>query len=446
MKLEKIKYKFNNFTNIFKLKFAFLNFALSKIFFLLSDDSSAQSEELNYESDNEWYYEQKLNTEESIESPLGEKYGFGGNSSGGFKKLVEELHELFEVKDPENKTMSQRHKERITFEKSQFSEDHYLADLYENEPSIEAIQFIPEFYSITNDEVCLNELECEEMMKLPRKRHLLDKGKQTNGVYLGMVDLIFSWCYNHRITKGENCSESPWNLRKLSSTLSWLESFDGIKDVVVACTRRSLIYPLIRNWKLSIQVLKDTRKVISLGQKQVLKCLLEMQRIFNSEHPHYILNELYITDYCIWIQQIKDAKLIQLSDDMREIEIVKTDAELELDELEDAAQMVLNEEQIDSLAMNNVNDVTDDLHSLSIIENSMATNFNENNPSPFPLNGYIKADSNHNGAVSDGDSDSDSDSESSSSDEDSSSSSSEDSEEDSNDDSSSELDSDDNSD
>ena len=37
----------------------------------------------------------------------------------------------------------------------------------------------------------------------------------------------------------------------------------------------------------------------------VLKCLLEILILFNESEPHYLLNELYVTDYCIWIQKVK---------------------------------------------------------------------------------------------------------------------------------------------
>lgn len=60
------------------------------------------------------------------------------------------------------------------------------------------------------------------MLQLPRKEHLLDKGTKSI-VFLGLADILYAWCYNHRITLGENSVESAWNVAKLSSTLSWLD-------------------------------------------------------------------------------------------------------------------------------------------------------------------------------------------------------------------------------
>ncbi|KAK3574946.1 hypothetical protein QTP86_019723 [Hemibagrus guttatus] len=41
------------------------------------------------------------------------------------------------------------------------------------------------------------------------------------------------------------------------------------------------------------------------GKAFVLKCLLAIHKIFRSNEPAYILNDLYITDYCIWVQRVK---------------------------------------------------------------------------------------------------------------------------------------------
>ncbi|MEQ2178795.1 hypothetical protein GOODEAATRI_017834, partial [Goodea atripinnis] len=37
----------------------------------------------------------------------------------------------------------------------------------------------------------------------------------------------------------------------------------------------------------------------------ILKCLLDIHKVFRENDPAYILNDLYITDYCIWIQRVK---------------------------------------------------------------------------------------------------------------------------------------------
>lgn len=67
-----------------------------------------------------------------------------------------------------------------------------------------------------------SEQDKQDMLELPRKEHLLDKGTKSMA-FLGLADILYAWCYNHRITLGENSVESAWNIAKLSSTLSWLD-------------------------------------------------------------------------------------------------------------------------------------------------------------------------------------------------------------------------------
>lgn len=41
------------------------------------------------------------------------------------------------------------------------------------------------------------------------------------------------------------------------------------------------------------------------GKACVLRCLLEVHRVFRENEPAYILNDLYVSDYCVWIQRVK---------------------------------------------------------------------------------------------------------------------------------------------
>ena len=44
---------------------------------------------------------------------------------------------------------------------------------------------------------------------------------------------------------------------------------------------------------------------ISAGRRKLLQCLLSIQSTLNSSEPYYVLNNLYITDYCVWIQKTR---------------------------------------------------------------------------------------------------------------------------------------------
>ena len=117
--------------------------------------------------------------------------------------------------------------------------------------------------------------------------------------------------------------ESAWTICKLSSTLSWLDVFHGgVHEVIYYSIRRALSFPLYRHWKLSLSVLQDTRDLFRLGKhvlvsssrpvilhytgrRKLLQCMLDVRNILNSCEPYYILNDLYITDYTIWLQKAR---------------------------------------------------------------------------------------------------------------------------------------------
>lgn len=84
------------------------------------------------------------------------------------------------------------------------------------------------------------------------------------------------------------------------------------------------------------------------GRRAVLKCFLHVYALFykNDGSPCYILNELCIKDYCIWLHSssVVDSLLTSLADAAKSIRLSKKDANLELDELELAASLVLAEE------------------------------------------------------------------------------------------------------
>jgi protein SHQ1 len=80
-----------------------------------------------------------------------------------------------------------------------------------------------------------------------------------------------------------------------------------------------MIYPLIRSFPLAKQCLVDVMNILSQGKRVILQCLLRMRRIFLDEEHRYLLNTLYLNDYCLWIQTHCQTKwLHSLSEAMRQ--------------------------------------------------------------------------------------------------------------------------------
>lgn len=43
----------------------------------------------------------------------------------------------------------------------------------------------------------------------------------------------------------------------------------------------------------------------SIGRRKLLQCVLDIREILNACEPYYVLNNLYITDYIIWLQRAR---------------------------------------------------------------------------------------------------------------------------------------------
>ena len=77
--------------------------------------------------------------------------------------------------------------------------------------------------------------------------------------------------------------------------------------------------------------------------------LLDLTKIFNESEGRYIFNQLYIDQYVAWVQKLKKDNLEKIAAKIEDIlnGITKEDLDLELKELEAAAEMVLKESQND---------------------------------------------------------------------------------------------------
>ncbi|XP_027719664.1 protein SHQ1 homolog [Vombatus ursinus] len=313
------------------------------------------------EEDFDWEIEQSP-YEELTESDLNSQwhYGFGNLRTGVFKRLQDELSDVIDVKEPDSTPPAERRQKRLAAEESKFDPDHYLADYFEDEAIRKVLKYKP-WWTIafakmmaspersqeqSNQEafqVSFSKEENYQLLKFTNKSYLLDKRAQYH-VYYGLIDILLAYCYEIRVTEGESNVESPWNIRKLSGTLSWFETWNNVHEILVSFGRRVLCYPLYRHFKLVTKAHIDTVKILQLGRSAILKCLLDIHKIFQENDPAYILNDLYISDYCIWIQKVKSRKLASLAETLQRTYLTKGQLGLEIEELESAALLVQGEE------------------------------------------------------------------------------------------------------
>ncbi|KAK3790481.1 hypothetical protein RRG08_015950 [Elysia crispata] len=304
------------------------------------DDEESKGNQLNFEFD--WFVEQKVHNQEASGLNLeGPKYGFAQKKSAVLKDITSDLTSMLDIKNPDSMPEKERRSLRLHQEKEAFNCEHYLADYFDDEAIQESI--LLSFEDLVGDCAKLSEREQYKLTTLPSREYMIDKS-ELKSVYLGLVDLIYAYAFNYRFTNGEENVESDWTICKLSATLSWLDHFDDIKEVVLSCARRSLCFPLFRNWKLIQRVLQDVQCIFQNGKTNVLKCLLGIYFIISESESRYPLNDLYVIDYCVWVQSSDANHLKSIADTLENMQLSKSDLDFNLEDMErEAAKLMLSD-------------------------------------------------------------------------------------------------------
>ncbi|XP_072749378.1 protein SHQ1 homolog isoform X2 [Anoplolepis gracilipes] len=334
----------------------------------------------NDDSEDNWFIPQN-NSLENVKVLIGSpKYGFANKISGALIAFEAAwIKEIIDLPTPDTTPETERKSLQEKRELEDFNEEHYMADLMEPECTESFRVHTPEWDTLEKDQITFNETEIDLLKELSNKEYLLD-AEDIKKLCFNLVDILFASCYNHRTTLGENTVESSWTINKLSSTLCWFQNFTSMDEVIIACFRRSLCYPLYRNWELSMKVFEDVKKVLTLGKKYIIKVFCEIHSLFNNSYePRYILNQLYIKDFLIWLQAAPDSLIEPLHSMLNNIHPSKASIGLDLVELEVAAYSVQEEglvienaiyetmEQIDELCLN-------DSEKEKLLSNTSSTN------------------------------------------------------------------------
>ena len=246
---------------------------------------------------------------------------------------------VIDIQDPDT-NQEDRAIQRMNDENQKFNDDHYLADFFDDTGLIESslLSYTPTYSVEYTDQ------EIEILKNLPKKTFLLDKEEKFYA-FSGLIDILFAYCYNRRINCGEPNVESGWTIAKLSSTLSWLDTFKTLEDTVVASYRRCICYPLYRHWKLTTAVHADLIDLLKNGTKQILKALIEIRQSFLDKCDNrYILNDLYINDYLVWIQYVSNKKLASFIECVEKIKVTKQMVDFDLECLEICGKLALDSE------------------------------------------------------------------------------------------------------
>ncbi|OXB81547.1 UNVERIFIED_CONTAM: hypothetical protein H355_008395 [Colinus virginianus] len=291
-----------------------------------------EEEEEEEEEEFDWEIEQTL-YKEAAGSPLPLQccYGFGNLRSGVFQRLQDELGDVIDVKNPDQTPTDERKMKRLEAEAAKFDPDHYLADFFEDEAIQQVLKYKPWWVDAhkkmmasegessqkhgSHTPVIFSEEEREQLRKFTNKSYLLDK-RSRHHVYLGLIDILLAYCYEVCVNEGDkNC-------------------FTSIHDVLVSFGRRVVCYPLYRHFGLVTRAFSDTVMILQL----------ELDKI-KSVSSSLVLQEIGVKEY------VRSKKLAALCESLRKTTLAKSHLGFELEELEAAAVLVLEESKLTAAGM-----------------------------------------------------------------------------------------------
>ncbi|KAF8334055.1 uncharacterized protein EI90DRAFT_3145046 [Cantharellus anzutake] len=314
---------------------------------LKSTDSKEESEDMRLErlkrergiflkaAANDWHYPAPEATEDpTITLSIKNQYGFLDAYSGFFKLSSQTGNDVNELGDlAETIAPSVRTEMRLAHEDEKWDEEYYIAEFVEDEEIQEIIKWKHPFDD-PSQEIEFTDAERDKMLELPRKEYL-PAPQQTTSLYLTLVSILFSYCYDLRTTQHEPTAESAWTIATLTPCMSALDVAGT--TVLVRSYRRALAFPLYRNWLLCERLRKDVANILAAGQRAVTRALLEAKSILEHSDTYYVYSKMWMEDYCVWIQTgASDEALKKLSRDVTEVKISKSTIGWPLEELEEA--------------------------------------------------------------------------------------------------------------
>ncbi|KAK3811997.1 MAG: SHQ1 protein-domain-containing protein, partial [Benniella sp.] len=302
------------------------------------------------DKDEEFDWEMPQEIKQEVFSDV--RYGFNNRYSGFFAHVQETANDVLDVYDPEHATLETRRQNRIQRENEKFDDEYYMSDFMNEEDIQHLLKFKTQWWNELRaiqkaEKGILNPLqgglaripfsakEQELMRDLPRREYLLENSKST---YLSLIDILFAYSYDLRVTENDTTVETPWTICKLSPSMAALEQFTTLKETLVASFRRVLAYPLYRNWNLAMKVLQDVYVILKLGRRGILRALLAVKDILDHDDIYYIYSKMFIEDYCVWIQNASEKVIRTLAHELHHFQLNKSEIGWHLEELEALAK------------------------------------------------------------------------------------------------------------
>ncbi len=278
----------------------------------------------------DWEIKQEITSDDT---PI-TKYGFNNSYSGYMNVSISNGNDINELDDPEHTNAEDRVKERLKKENLKFDPEYFAAEYMtskygdEEELQINGIKQLLNYtpplcqsyrtwYSQLDPEqkemnvsfpVEFTEKEQNQMHEhLPRKTYLINDIKTQ---YLTILSILYSYTFEQIENEGNHTTESYWTIGKLTPQIAMLDQqillsesmseFSQIKAIIVTAIRRTLSYPLHRNYDLCIKAWNDTIDLLLGGKRLVIKALLDVHELYRYHDVYYVYNKILLDDLCAW--------------------------------------------------------------------------------------------------------------------------------------------------
>ncbi|CAD7093681.1 unnamed protein product [Hermetia illucens] len=283
-------------------------------------------------------------------------YGFGCNFDDDTSLLEDTLRPISRITNPNGFSPIQRCYQREQDEKRDFCREQYKLNFVELQVP-DGLENPAKFAFSCSD----SKLDTKQQYSL---KVILEKPLKLSPcreayVDAGLVELILVICYDVRSTQNETTCESAWTRSILSSMLTYFETSPNLRTVIENFLRRSLIYPLYRNYDLSRMCIEDAIAALQMGSKWILKQLLVTYELFlTSDDNRSLYNKYFIEDYIRYVSSVEDNYLKTLSRNLKNLHlnISKKDTRLNLSDIETE----LLKELIEDIHLGNSDDSDDD--------------------------------------------------------------------------------------
>lgn len=327
-----------------------------------SGDNKEKIEDIAKLGENfDWEIEQVEETEHDELLSQSFKYGFNNNYLGLIGVSVSNGNDINDLSDPEHTNAIDRTRQRIQKENNGFDDEYFASEYitlkYGTEEDLDInrikniLTFTPKFVQQYQDwvnqqspdkandimPVEFTETEQKQMAdNLPRKEYIL--APETIKLnYITILNVLFSFNFENIENEGDHTSESVWTIGKLTPQIAGLDQQlilpdsakeepkdeNGnevlmkevtsaplgsekkqpesiIKTAIVAGIKRSLCFPLHRNYELSKKAWESTFQILKGGQRLVIKNLLAVHELFRFHDVYYVYNKCLLDDLVAW--------------------------------------------------------------------------------------------------------------------------------------------------